>query len=243
VQREFQFIEISTFISSNCKIFDLIMQEQPHHDVRYENGNPTASAPKRKPPKLRPPKLRKGPTSDLETNSSSGHKLNGEDLAKSNFPSTNAGSSSIDQTKNDQQPPSAQAASEGESQKQRTRHHRRGRRVSTESQDSYQDQAIDREQRDTRSPEQRVIQERRVSQIVNPPDTQGQIERAGELAPTTANGAVEQVTETTQVQPQPPKNDQLKLRLDLNLDVEVELKAKIRGDLTLQLLYVLCLFC
>ncbi|KAL4994703.1 hypothetical protein BDV10DRAFT_188748 [Aspergillus recurvatus] len=33
-------------------------------------------------------------------------------------------------------------------------------------------------------------------------------------------------------------NEQLKLRLDLNLDLEVQLKAKIRGDLTLQLMYV-----
>jgi flagellar motor switch/type III secretory pathway protein FliN len=31
----------------------------------------------------------------------------------------------------------------------------------------------------------------------------------------------------------------LKLKIDLNLDIEVELKAKIRGDLTLSLLYVL----
>ncbi|KAL6231074.1 hypothetical protein BDW75DRAFT_244233 [Aspergillus navahoensis] len=33
-------------------------------------------------------------------------------------------------------------------------------------------------------------------------------------------------------------NNDLTLRLDLNLDVEVQLKAKIRGDLTLQLMYV-----
>lgn len=34
------------------------------------------------------------------------------------------------------------------------------------------------------------------------------------------------------------KDDHLRLRLDLNLDVEVQLKAKIRGDITLGLLYV-----
>lgn len=33
-------------------------------------------------------------------------------------------------------------------------------------------------------------------------------------------------------------NEQLRLRLDLNLDIEVQLKAKIHGDLTLGLLYV-----
>lgn len=34
------------------------------------------------------------------------------------------------------------------------------------------------------------------------------------------------------------ENEQLRLRLDLNLDIEVQLKAKIHGDLTLGLLYV-----
>jgi hypothetical protein len=82
-----------------------------------------------------------------------------------------------------------------------------------------------------------------VSHILNPPETQGQIERASELVPKPATGPVEQVTETTEVKPQSAKNDQLKLRLDLNLDVEVELKAKIRGDLTLQLLCVTIFFC
>lgn len=38
------------------------------------------------------------------------------------------------------------------------------------------------------------------------------------------------------------KQDGLKLRLELNLDIEIELKARIRGDLTLALLYVLCAF-
>lgn len=36
----------------------------------------------------------------------------------------------------------------------------------------------------------------------------------------------------------PGTNEQLRLRLDLNLDIEVQLKAKIHGDLTLGLLYV-----
>lgn len=58
-----------------------------------------------------------------------------------------------------------------------------------------------------------------------------------ELVPRPAAGGVEQVSEVTEVKPQSKKNDQLKLRLDLNLDVEIELKAKIRGDVTLQLLY------
>lgn len=35
------------------------------------------------------------------------------------------------------------------------------------------------------------------------------------------------------------ENEQLRLRLDLNLDIEVQLKARIHGDLTLGLLYVI----
>ncbi|KAL2845131.1 hypothetical protein BJX68DRAFT_269318 [Aspergillus pseudodeflectus] len=45
--------------------------------------------------------------------------------------------------------------------------------------------------------------------------------------------------EKSQVQDlEPRESSGLKLRLDVNLDVEVELKAKIRGDLTLALLWV-----
>ncbi|OTA52733.1 hypothetical protein K449DRAFT_390715 [Hypoxylon sp. EC38] len=46
-----------------------------------------------------------------------------------------------------------------------------------------------------------------------------------------------------QVQQQPQKKEggknPLRLRLDLNLEVEVQLKARIHGDLTLALLYVI----
>lgn len=35
------------------------------------------------------------------------------------------------------------------------------------------------------------------------------------------------------------KGEQLRLRLEINLDVEIQLKAKIHGDLTIGLLYVL----
>lgn len=205
------------------------MRAQSNHDIQNADGSASASAPNRKPPKLRPPKLRKGSTSDPGTNGSNEQRVNGiPDFTKSNSPSANMGSNSTDPRQNDGRPPSPQAAPQVEKQNQRTRHHRRSRRISAESQDPYQDQGIEREQR--------AVQERRVSHILNPPETQGQLERAGELVPKAATGAVEQVTESTEVKPQSTKNDQLKLRLDLNLDVEVELKAKIRGDLTLQLL-------
>lgn len=45
--------------------------------------------------------------------------------------------------------------------------------------------------------------------------------------------------EDEDLQVQKQEDSGLKLRLDLNLDVEVELKAKIHGDITLSLLYVL----
>ncbi|KAJ6094269.1 hypothetical protein N7467_003114 [Penicillium canescens] len=213
------------------------MQAQSNHDIQNANGSASASAPNRKPPKLRPPKLRKGSTSDPGTNGSNEQRVKGvPDSTKSNSPSANLGSNSTDPRQNDRRPPSPQAAPQVEKQNQRTRHHRRARRISAESQDPYQDQGIERERRDNRSSELRTVQERRVSHILNPPETQGQIERASELVPKAATGPVQQVTETTEVKPQSAKNDQLKLRLDLNLDVEVELKAKIRGDLTLQLL-------
>ncbi|KAJ6001612.1 hypothetical protein N7499_002489 [Penicillium canescens] len=202
------------------------MQAQSNHDIQNANGSASAPAPNRKPPKLRPPKLRKGSTSDPGTNGSNEQRVNGvSGSIKSNSPSANLGSNSTDPRQNDRRTPSPQAAPQVEKQNHRTRHHRRARRISAESQDPYQG-----------SSEQRTVQERRVSHMLNPPETQGQIERASELVPKAATGPVEQVTESTEVKPQSAKNDQLKLRLDLNLDVEVELKAKIRGDLTLQLL-------
>lgn len=76
-----------------------------------------------------------------------------------------------------------------------------------------------------------------MSHILHPQEAGAQTQWNGELVPRQANGGVEQVLEVTEVQPQSKKNDQLRLRLDLNLDVEIELKAKIRGDVTLQLLY------
>ncbi|KAJ5295082.1 hypothetical protein PENANT_c035G07795 [Penicillium antarcticum] len=213
------------------------MQEQPNHDLPNANGTATASTPKRKPPKLRPPKLRKGPTSEPESSNSNEQRVNGiPESAKSNSVSSIPESSSTGQMQEENQSPSPEPAPQVENPKERTRHHRRVRRVSTLAQDPSQDQDTQLEQRDNRSLEQRKVQETQVSNVLNPPEAQGQVQRAGELVPQAADGAVEQVRETTEVKPQSQKNDQLRLRLDLNLDVEVELKAKIRGDLTLQLL-------
>ncbi|CAI7571158.1 unnamed protein product [Penicillium pancosmium] len=202
------------------------------------NGAATASTPKRKPPKLRPPKLGKGSTSDPDTSDFTEQRMNGvTDSTKTNSPSGNSGSISTDPRQNGRPSPSPQAEPQvDENQNQRTRHHRRPRRPSTQSKDPYQDQSTEPEDRGNRSSEQRTVQERRVSHILHPQEAGGQTQGNGELVPRQATGGVEQVSEVTEVQPQSKKNDQLRLRLDLNLDVEIELKAKIRGDVTLQLL-------
>ncbi|CAI7656085.1 unnamed protein product [Penicillium palitans] len=181
--------------------------------------------------------MQKGSPSDPETSDFSEQRVNdAPDPINSNSIPATPGSNPKYPRQNDRRQPSPQPTPQVEAQNQRTRHRQRHRRTSAQSQYPDMEQDIEREQRDNRSSEQRRLQDRRVSHILNPPRTQGQIERAGELVPRPATGAVEQVTETEEVKPQPTKNDQLKLRLDLNLDVEVELKAKIRGDLTLQLL-------
>ncbi|KAJ6000200.1 hypothetical protein N7481_000609 [Penicillium waksmanii] len=209
-----------------------------NHDIPNTNGDATASASKRKAPKLRPPKLRNGPTSDPETSDFNEQRMNGvTNSTKSNSPPGNSSSISTDPRQNDLLHPSPQAAPQvDENQNQRTRHRRGPRRSSTQSQDPYQDQSIEPEDRDNRSSEQRTLKERRVSHMLHPPEASGQIQGNGELVSRPAAGGVEQVSEVTEVNPQSKKNDQLKLRLDLNLDIEIELKAKIRGDVTLQLL-------
>lgn len=215
------------------------MQPQSNNSIQNANGDARASATKRKPPKLRPPKMQKGSPSDPETSGFSEKRVNdAPDPINSNSVPATPGSNPTYPRQNDRRQPSPQPAPQVEAQNQRTRHHQRHRRTSAQSQYPDMDQDIEREQRDNRSTEQRRLQDRRVGHILNTQKTQGQIDRASELVPRQATGAVEQVTETEEVKPQPTKNDQLKLRLDLNLDVEVELKAKIRGDLTLQLLYV-----
>lgn len=203
------------------------------------NGDAAPPAQKRKPPKLRPPKLRKGSTSNTETTNSNEQRVNGvSDSNNSNSPSEKTGSSFASPRQNHTGQSSPEPAPQVEKQTQRTRHHRRPRRPSTQSQDPNLPPQAEREKSDASNLEQRRVQERRVSHVLHPPGAEGQIQRTGEtqIAPNPAGGAVEQVTETREVNPESKKSDQLKLRLDLNLDVEIELKAKIRGDLTLQLL-------
>ncbi|RDW61175.1 uncharacterized protein DSM5745_10673 [Aspergillus mulundensis] len=96
-------------------------------------------------------------------------------------------------------------------------------------------------------------QSQRITRIHGFGDTGGEmvrnIRRQGRAVGTVgrAPGDVTDVTGRSvggrEVQERPKsRNEQLRLRLDLNLDLEVQLKAKIRGDLTLQLMYVLDFF-
>ncbi|KAJ5668281.1 uncharacterized protein N7477_006851 [Penicillium maclennaniae] len=114
------------------------------------------------------------------------------------------------------------------------------RRESAQSAEPDQVQVVGREQR-SNSPAQ--VRETRVQHMLSP-EVDGQIVQApnrhvGQAEGNLTNGTnanAGQVTQTTEAVTKPKGNDQLRLRLDLNLDVEIELKAKIRGDVTLQLL-------
>jgi hypothetical protein len=193
------------------------------------NGSPV--------PKRKPPKLRKGPTSRPEANSSNKNAIDGApipDLSNDSF--ADARSSSSGDKFNHRESYSPEQAPQV--QKQRIRHQRTTRRVSTQSPEPTPN--IENGQKNNDHREQRTTKVRRVSHVVNPLENQDEIGRPlnnpGGVVPTNPVGAVEQVTESIEAKPESPKNDQLKLRLDLNLDLEIELKAKIRGDITLQLL-------
>ncbi|KAJ5581363.1 hypothetical protein N7450_007664 [Penicillium hetheringtonii] len=208
---------------------------QKNHDNPSTNGAASASAPKRKPPKLRPPKLQKISKSDSETGEFKEQRMNGiTGSIQSNSPSARSSSISADPRQNDQQYPSPQPTSQvHEYQSQHARQGRRPRGPSTQS----DNQSIESEDRDKVSSGQRTMQERRVSHILHPREAGTQMQGNSELVRRPAAGDVEQVAEATEIEHQPANNNQLRLRLDLNLDIEIELKAKIRGDLTLQLLY------
>jgi hypothetical protein len=81
----------------------------------------------------------------------------------------------------------------------------------------------------------------------------GGVNQVGDLVQNTAGNAVNGVTGSAgkavggllggnKEEKDDGRDEQLRLRLDLNLDIEVQLKAKIHGDLTLGLLYVLSPF-
>ncbi|OQE18647.1 hypothetical protein PENSTE_c017G01889 [Penicillium steckii] len=212
-------------------------QMQNSNDIPSTNGAASASAPKRKPPKLRPPKLRKISNSDSGTGEFKEQRVNGiADSIQSNSSSTNSSGFSADSRQNDRQYPLPQPEIQADEYQKGTRHGRRPRRPSTQLENTYQDESIESEDRDNTNSEQRTLQERRVSHMLHPPEARTQMQGSSDLVPRTAAGNVAQVSEVTEVEHQSANNNQLKLRLDLNLDLEIELKAKIRGDLTLQLL-------
>jgi hypothetical protein len=215
------------------------MQHQPEDNIRNANGNVKAGSPA----KRKPPKLRKAPTSEPEADGVNKNGINGVPTStRSKDLSSDAGSNyteqRTDQRQNGRKSLSPEPAPQVEHQ--RIRHHRRNRRASRESEEPGVKQGIEPVERNNDRREQRTTKERRVSHVLNPSESQGEVGRplnnVGEIVPTKPTEAVEQVTESVEGEPSSQKNDQLKLRLDLNLDLEVELKAKIRGDLTLQLL-------
>lgn len=212
------------------------MQKQSENDVPTTKSNINTGVP----PKRKPPKLRKGPPPEQKANGVNGSTTSSvPDLTHSNSPSSNSGSTASNKEQSEGKSPSPEPIPQVE--RQRTRHHRRARQA-PKSQEPDQYQETDSEQRENRSQERRKIKEKRVSRVLNPAESHGEVAQprnnAGGLVPTAQTGGVEQVTESIEEKPQSGKSDQLRLRLDLNLDIEVELKAKIRGDLTLQLLYV-----
>lgn len=208
--------------------------------------NGVAPSQKRRPPKLRPPRPAKLPTPSDEQSEGSQRKQNGvPDRAASNSSSglpNGAQDQSQDSLSREQTPEQQQTSPQPAIHRQRTT----VRRKPKQSAEPDQVQMLEREER---LPENHdaPIRETRVQQMLGHevqnqeivPAQDRQAGQPGEILPNGTGANADQVIETTEaVTNAKGNNDQLKLRLDLNLDIEIELKAKIRGDLTLQLLYV-----
>lgn len=209
-------------------------------------ANGVAPSQKRRPPKLRPSRPAKLPTPSDEESEGSQRKQNGAPNRTASNSSSGLPNGAQDQSQDspsreptpEQQPTSPQPAV----------HHQRTtvRRKSKQSAEPDQVQTLEREERAPENHDAQV-RETRVQQMLSPevqnqeivPAQNRQVGQSGEILPDGTGANADQVVETTEAVTNPKgNNDQLKLRLDLNLDVEIELKAKIRGDVTLQLLYV-----
>ena len=223
-------------------------EETTQDEVGSSGANGVAPQ-KRKPQKLRPPKLAK-PTkpatssdgrsgeSQQRDNGSSESSNSKEDLELPNGVAHEQRDSSLN-TSNEEQTSDASNTSPRPST-----HHQRTtvRRESAQSAEPDQVQTVEREQR-ANSPGAQV-RETRVRQMLSPEVNGQQVVQASDqdagqsegLLPNGTKANSGQVVETTEAVTNSKSNDQLRLRLDLNLDVEIELKAKIRGDITLQLL-------
>lgn len=209
-------------------------------------ANGVAPSQKRRPPKLRPPRPAKlpTPTPSDERSEGSQRKQNGvPDRTASNSSSglpNGAQGQSPNSLSREQTPEQQQTSPQPAVHRQRTT----VRRESKQSAEPDQVQVLEREERAPENQDSQV-RETRVRQMLSPevqnqeivPAQDRQAGQSGEILPNGTGANADQVIETTEaVTNAKGSNDQLKLRLDLNLDVEIELKAKIRGDLTLQLL-------
>lgn len=250
----------------NCEAFDTILtalvivashqlpemkapEDRTQDEVSSSGTNGVAPSQKKRPPKIRPPKLAKPtkpatPSDRQSEERQQRHKESSEsssfeeDLEVPNGVAHEQRDSSLS-TSNEEPTPEAPHTSSRPST-----HHQRTtvRRESAQSAEPDQVQVVEREQR-ANSPKAQV-RERRVRQMLSPEVSGQEVVQASDqhagqsqgLLPTGTNANAGQVIETTEAVTKSKGNDQLRLRLDLNLDVEIELKAKIRGDITLQLL-------
>ncbi|KAJ6111953.1 hypothetical protein N7523_008014 [Penicillium sp. IBT 18751x] len=217
--------------------------ENSQDEVSSSGANGVAPSQKRRPPKLRSPKLAKSTTpSDGQ---SAGSQQRYSEHERSNRKEHRKSPNGVAYEQRDSSlntPSEEQTSDEPNTSPSPAVHHQRTtvRRKSAQSSDLDQVQVVDREQR-SNSPAQ--VRETRVQHMLGP-EADGQIVQApdrhvGHAEGNLTNGTnanAGQVIQTTEAVTKPKGNDQLKLRLDLNLDVEIELKAKIRGDVTLQLL-------
>ncbi|KAJ5166574.1 uncharacterized protein N7482_005355 [Penicillium canariense] len=215
---------------------------EPRKDQLTSSASDLAPSPKRRPPKLRPPKPAKKSTPEDRPNEAREQRENGVPERSSgpsdSFPNGVASESSLNNPSDNSTPGETQMSPQPMLQ-----HHRqRVRRKSSQSMEPGQDQVLEREQQSSESPGTQ-LQTTRVRQILSPEATTQQAVTArnqedalsGRTISNPANANTGEVVETTEAVSK-KGGDQLRLRLDLNLDVEIELKAKIRGDLTLQLL-------
>ncbi|KAJ5655343.1 hypothetical protein N7507_007293 [Penicillium longicatenatum] len=214
--------------------------EDAQDGLSSTSANGVPSSQKRRPPKLRPSKLSKRTTpSDRQSEGSPQRYTAGSERSESNVSSGFPTGITKDQSQDSLNSPSQEQYSDDPQIHQRTSI----RRESVTAAEPDQVEIIERGQR-SNSPEanrretrvQRMLSpEVKDKEIVRAPDPHNAGQQA-ELPRNEANSRTGQVIETTEAVTNTKSNDQLKLRLDLNLDVEIELKAKIRGDLTLQLL-------
>ncbi|KAJ5556340.1 hypothetical protein N7494_000255 [Penicillium frequentans] len=215
-------------------------EETTRGGVGNSSTNGVASSQKRPPPKLRPSKLSKQTTPlDRQSQGNQQRQTGGSQRSQSSSPSELSNGITEEENEDNLDSSSPEQAPESP----QVHHQRTVRRESARSGEPDRVEVIEREQQPN-SPEANR-RETRVQRMLSPEVKDNEMVRApdphhagqrGESSQNGLNSTTGDVVETTEEVTNKKSNDQLKLRLDLNLDIEIELKAKIRGDLTLQLL-------